>query len=715
MTTSKEIFPHPLSVHNYLLRIRGGEPLYLESGVLDLLHRAPLNVDSYRPAQLYFDDTLDSYASGSEAFMGGISINSSLRINYDPELEEGRSETGVGYKKGEMSTSVLAQSGTVSELFYSADGDLRQGIQNRKEAQFWFPASAFGGKMRLYVQSIYGSKRTDYEYSESSIGTNYFAELAIDGKTYSPYLPNISYWIYTTDEYDYFLLTLNGGTVQATEMELSKPAKRLRNWLLNNDPSEEEARKVEGYLLASTSLGDTVTVATSSDTSPANDHGDAAFYGWHFNMAGNEGQVVALDQGDDDYYYATHMTMTVSLDTSSKDRDEFYWQDESNWSFSASVLEGPTKFVFSLESLMWRYDLLFGGMEKVGYIIDDKPANIDADVPVYVVYDYEKDEWDVVRWMWEDGLDHIGRNVDQANDTSVSSEDGCLYYTEIGISGQARKYGFYVDGSDEARAVAHHATDVTGNSTEVKLGEFLECFGGLEVTFNCFGGSCSIGGDFNFISQICLPIGDMDSVIVGGKIDYEGDVSWLNGMTLGGTPHHQIGWADCEDGVPPDADYSIDWLNTFKPFKNFSFKTRLIEDGVPAGTAEQGGVNATLSNVWVTHWFNGENLLVHEDRAASDDGGYTEVYLTRCLQENPYASVLAEQGGFKKRDFDYGGWSTHFRMGPNGHEWNANTTPARSNVTGDYFLVNMGSGATWLTNSYADIEDKTYISFVGHD
>lgn len=715
--TNKEIFPHPLSVHSYLLRIRGGASLYLESGVLDLIERAPLNADSYLPAQLYFDDGLSSYALTDSAFMGEISIDSTLAITYDPPLEEGRSETGVGYKKSKMTATVTGtytgSSGDVTiEQFHSTTPDFRQGVQNRKDAQTYFPPSVFGGKMRMYVQSIYGSKRTDYSYTEPLVGTKLNGDLTIDGEEYNPYRGTTTHWIYTTDEYEYFLMSLSSGTVTATQMELSKQGDRLRRWLLDESLGAEETRRVEGYLLSTTSLGDTVTVASASDTAPANSHGSAPIYGWHWNMAGTEGQIVAMSQVDEHSAEATHLKMTASLNTGERENDEDYWKESTAWSFTTTAEEGPTEFTLGQGDLFWRADLVFAGMEK---FVTSEPGDpmIDADVPVYVVYNYADDDFDLIRHKRVSGLSDIGGNVGSGSQVStLDSEEGCNYYT---TASSASERGFYIGGETNATAVAYDASNVSGNAVEVRLGEFLGCTGG-EAFYLCFGGGASYTGAFSFTSHCTIPVGDLDSVYLGGKEHFDGDINWLNG-TLGGTVHNDVGWDSCSGGSPVGS-HAIDWIDPFFPSdqQNASFHTRLKNDGLNGGTAEDGSItDAEWDTIWVLYWHNGEYLELHEHQRSSDDGGTENgIYLPSCLQLRPWSETAEEGGGYPVEPLDQGGWDTHFSQGPNTPEFNANGASSRTNMTGDYFAEDMAND-NWITNSYSDLEDTTYISFVGHD
>lgn len=712
--TNKQIFPHPLSAHNLIVDIRGTVGLYMETGVLDLLQIAPLNADSYRAAQLYFNAELSAYAVTDEALMGKISVSDGLSITYDPELEEGQSKTGVGYKKSEMTFKAIGTfSGTfvdTTETFYSDTKEFRQSAQNRKEAQIYFPASTFSGKMRQYVQSIYGSKRTDYSYNDPVTGKKIAGSITIDGKSYSPYFSNSSHWIYTTDEYEYFLLSMSSSGITVTKMEPSTPGKRLRSWVKATSPNNTDKRRAEGYILSTVERGDSATV--TSDVSPAFDHGSPAIYGWHFNMDGDEGHVVAIKQVDSHSAEATHLKMTVSLDTSERDKDVEYWQDSGNWSFSVSIVEGPTEFTLAMDDILWKPDVFSSGMNRL-VVSEPEDPMIDADVPVYVVYDYDGGGFDLIRHERDSTVTDVGKNVAKSSYVgTLASENGCNYYTSA--TGASFR-GFYVEGGD-AHAQAYDAASVSGNAVEVRLGSFIGCPGPY---FLCFGGGASYNGEFSFISHCTIPFGDMDAIFLGGKLHFEGDMDWLNG-TLGGTQHTHIGWDDCEDGAPTGSGHTVDWINPFFPSsqEDGHFRTRLLNTGLSGGTAEQGDVTGLgWDAIWITYWYNGGLVKIHEQQRSSDAGGTANgVYMPSCLQLRPFTDIAEDGAGYPEEPLDYGGWVNHFReIGQGDPDFNANAVFSKTNLTGDYFITNLDGTDAWSTNSYGELEETNYISFVGHD
>lgn len=737
--TNKEIFPHPLSVHNYLLRIRGGAPLYLESGLFDLLEVAPLNENTYKRAQLYFSDPPDSdplstYSETDEALMGKISVSRNS-VDYDPELNEGPSESGVGCKEDDLQKRVTGQSsGGDTETYYSPTPIFcDQDVQQRKYAQYIMPASVFSGKMREYVQCIYGSRREDYLYVEG-IGSEISGLLWIESTYHNPYFSASTKFIYTvpsgTDDrvdYQHFMLNISEDGVEVAKMELSDKGEKLRKWLVANPQDTTETRRVEGYLLSETTLSDSwFIVGDSDDVGASYDKGTPLAYGWHFNMAGTEGQKVThVYDEDEGFYTSTHWKVTVSLSFDNFNPVD-YWKDSLNWSFTVEEVEETQNYSLRfLKDLVWIPDLVLPGMD-CWITGDGGQTQIDSDVPIYVTYDYANDEFSVIRYEQTDtgsGGGSLGGGYTRAADVGTIHTSGgsaCDYYSN---SSGSKEAGFYVDGVADADAVVRDASSVDMNGIELDRGEFIRCEPslGTGAMFECKGGSSVISNaDITAKSMLVLPKQDCESIFLGAWEHFEGDVTWRNGMYT---------WTEHPSGKCSGGELSstgeFGWDDPVDPQDpNRSF----VEDLVQSGTSETGSVtNAEWDKFSIYHFHNGEEVQVYsQERASDDDDSEHGMYFPACLNTSPFFELETQGDGLHQEAFNQNGWSGHFDpIFLEGDVINEQSIYTKSNLTDNYRATKHPTQPNdedgWVSDDGYDYEtlspdaNERHISFVGHD
>jgi len=262
--------------------------IYMESGFFDLLSTGQCTEGAYFPAVLNYDadilayiDLLDNPLQGSVSILGDTlggekildgSVSNSLSCSekLDTIIDPcGNEYTGGGYC---------------------------QDLVKLKDAQTVMPSSMFSGKLRLYVQSIYGSARSDYKRDGFilKIGDDNNPEEAEDYPIFD--LPRGftgSSWLYTTSNYDYFLCTRDQTVVIFTPLELTPCAIEFRDILIANPQwSFEEKKKVEAYILAYarlTTKGEMVVSIDGDDII-----GSPLDYGWHSTWDGSEASVVCF-------------------------------------------------------------------------------------------------------------------------------------------------------------------------------------------------------------------------------------------------------------------------------------------------------------------------------------------------------------------------------------------------------------------------------------
>lgn len=729
---NKEVFPHPWSVHNYLLRIRGGEALYMESGLFDMLNIAPLNDDSYKPAQLYYDSVLTPYANTDTALMGEIKVSRN-NVTYNPR-GEGSSESSVGCEEDDLLKVITMTNylGGGTEVASASTptycGDLF-GIWNRKRAQVFFPSSAFSGKMKQFVQSLYGSRREDYSMDEllGSLGG-----LTIDGQVFDPYFNTAGSVLYTGEDYTYYVLLLSAASVRVAQLQLSDKGEDLRQWLLDNPQSATETRRYEGYLLSTATFSDWHTIG---DVSSAYAKGSPMAYSWHSNWDGTEAQIVtvSLKDGTDNVWKTTHFKATISLTPRGSESLD-WWQEEDSWSVVASEVEETQEVTFRVnEDLIWTPDYIDGGMQIFESQPDagSNPTPIESDVPIYVVYNYDDDDFDVIRFSRTDlptGDGAFGGGLSSASDPAPiigCGTDVCDYYSNV-HDGGAIEVGFFVEDYQEFTAKLRQGTTVEVQGNEARLtssdGEerlskvsasTTECGyeplpnedGKVAVYYDCFGAEASMTGDFALQSMLVCPFYDCDAIYLGYWYAFSGDISG------GKTTDEAIvraAW-NYYDGASlstPNVRDSVKWDTIFPSSEQYIKERAQINGHWDSGSESE----VDWADINIHYYSNGEDTLAYESKSSSFIDP-TWLHIPSCLVRPSEGFDISQN--FEEGSPNPGGFEFDPVLFPDPE--NALPIVARRNITGNYrATANPGS-------SFIDDGDYTYdelsqhISYVGHD
>jgi len=161
----------------------------------------------------------------------------------------------------------------------------------KKDAQYKVPSSTYSGKLRLFVQALYGSKRDDYTVYGTSLkvgGSDNEHPVKILQKGFSG-----SGWIYTTDSYDYFYCEWAGASVNFYALDISKEAERFRDTLkLHTNTDYEFVKKVEAFILSTANIQKDPTHIVP--VTGAAVLGSPLDYGWHTNWKGSEASIVTF-------------------------------------------------------------------------------------------------------------------------------------------------------------------------------------------------------------------------------------------------------------------------------------------------------------------------------------------------------------------------------------------------------------------------------------
>ena len=268
-----------------IIKIAADLGIYLESGFLDLLSVGQCTENAYKPAILNYDSATEVYVSGTNTPLQGR-----VRISDDEELAE-FPFTGEAIADGSESLSVGCKTKFPSitdpcSNTYTNGGYCDLSIYTKKDAQDKVPSSMFSGKLRLFVQAIYGSTRSNYQKSGSF-------DLKIGSYTLTRGFSN-SNWLLTTSNYDYFLCTYTGSAIEFREIQLNSFGQQFRD-ILKTHPRNTEfdfVTKAEAYILATGTIGSTVYATVNITGEGVN--GSPLDYGWHAAWDGKEVTIVCF-------------------------------------------------------------------------------------------------------------------------------------------------------------------------------------------------------------------------------------------------------------------------------------------------------------------------------------------------------------------------------------------------------------------------------------
>ncbi len=348
--------------------------IYLESGFLNLLSSGQCAENAYKPGILDYDAETAAYVAGTSAPLQGR-----VKITGGPEADEfpfagealaaGSESLAVGCKQ--KLPAVTDPCGNT----YTGGGYCDAGIFAKKDAQYIVPSSMFSGKLRLFVQAVYGTARTDYRRSGNF-------DLQIGDE--SPFVLKRGWsnnsWLYTTARYDYFLCTFTGSAIEFRQVALSASGKKFRD-ILAEHPRKSEfdfATKVEAYILATGTVGSAVYATVPIEGDAIN--GSPLDYGWHATWDGRQAAVVCFykDPGNPQYLSDQHQ-LTLG----------------ETWDGSAyTFVAGNTRLVADAPWWPWTnglnvfyYDETTQQMQPVPYP-DATPGGFEGtfDAPIYCYY-----------------------------------------------------------------------------------------------------------------------------------------------------------------------------------------------------------------------------------------------------------------------------------------------------------------------------------------
>lgn len=274
------------------IAIKSGVSIYMESGFLDHLTNGAFGAENtYKPSIIKFNAFTSAkstelinaaytriVANGDESYAAGCApATKLLAIDVTAGLNEYHFES--------------------DEPAYCAPGK----IAAKKQCQIYSPPSCFTGKMRLFVQALYGSKRGDYSGLPTS-GQQPYVKIDTGDKddSGSPIFVFINSGLPTSGLYKdpdekFWLLEVDSNRITARRMTSSLYGKSFDVTVDKLDTPGDEDLK-EAYLLA-TLVPSSESVDIYGETIPT---GFAPLaYGWKFNHACDECSIVVVKAKSD--------------------------------------------------------------------------------------------------------------------------------------------------------------------------------------------------------------------------------------------------------------------------------------------------------------------------------------------------------------------------------------------------------------------------------
>lgn len=211
---------------------------------------------------------------------------------------------------------------------------------DKKRKAVLCPSSIFTGKMRTYIQALYG--RHDFadflmlpEVPES-MPCVYIDQTGVFGDEENPtggaVRLDTNCGIYTDPATcKHYLISIAGAVTKVYRLRATVCAEKLRKKLTSTTTTLGEKARVEAYILSQSfpvTSEDEITTLVSPDL-PRYSMG----YGWHFSYDGTKCDMVVTEYFGYGENRSTHYRLTFSFDPIS-----------GYWTLSPSVVEGPTNW-----------------------------------------------------------------------------------------------------------------------------------------------------------------------------------------------------------------------------------------------------------------------------------------------------------------------------------------------------------------------------------
>lgn len=333
--------------------------LAMDSGVVDLLSASFLHNNTYDDSSgvLYRTAYVQQVVAGP---VGGI--------------------TGpvIGEIKPPKSAGTAPDNGTPAKSFIASEE--KGSPYDKKRLTAIVPPSIFTGKMRMYVQALYGRHDHAEMLQLPTDGGGRPPMLYMDwskkfGTEENPVTGSVvaidtNCGIHTdTTTGVHTLICINGTQATLYKLNPSRCAKKLRKSMLDPATPNGDKVRIESYILSESKPDITSKVTLDiGGYAPRYSFG----YGWHFNYAGTCCDMVDTIVGYSGENVSTHYRLTFS-------KDAF-----GTWSVEYEIVEGPTawknyRHQHVIAYPHWSYD----GLQKFGINSGVQPF---GNAPFYAFY-----------------------------------------------------------------------------------------------------------------------------------------------------------------------------------------------------------------------------------------------------------------------------------------------------------------------------------------
>lgn len=303
--------------------------VYVETGFLELLSTATCAENAYKPALLRYNPTLAAYMAGADPMQGALTIDPVNSPYFSGEtIVDGSESKAVGCVE---KLATINPCGTEYTAGGYCDG---AAILKKKRAQHFMPASVFSGKLRLMIQAIYGSKRTDYEVPVDANGVPIAYNVLNIGSTVLSSQFSPSWGLFTGPDYQYWLVKVDSA-VTYYPLILSATAQSILNIIAANPGlGADVIKRAECYALSTATI-DTVNTLSSGSISIT---GTPLYYGLHWKWDGSEARVVCHNTDSVNRRYdARYYKLQITLDSNSGAFSHTITLLENNYWWTATV------------------------------------------------------------------------------------------------------------------------------------------------------------------------------------------------------------------------------------------------------------------------------------------------------------------------------------------------------------------------------------------
>lgn len=285
----------------------------VDHGVVDVLTVAPLHPNAYTDGNLHFTSYVTEHLAGAEPDDPDRPIVDEIEppdtIKGEPPLD-----------------------GEVAKSFRAKRIENRESLYLKKVTAMNCPPSIFTGRMRLWVQALYG--RHDALTLVRLSTSNPYTTPSIEVGTSDPVHIHTGCGIYFEAETGkHWLIKVQYDYADIYPLEADDCIEELRAFLIDPDFPQADKERVECYILS-----DCLPVVSKMQRLTFSaQHGYSMGYGWHFNWTGNRCDLVYTEE----VYVVGSSTQYEN--SSTHYRLEFTKNAEA-FSVTKSIVEGPVRW-----------------------------------------------------------------------------------------------------------------------------------------------------------------------------------------------------------------------------------------------------------------------------------------------------------------------------------------------------------------------------------